>query len=618
MCGICGVVTREANHPLTSPERLERMRDTMRHRGPDDADVFRADFVGLGQRRLSIIDLAGGAQPMPSNDEKLWVLNNGEIYNFQELRRDLERQGHRFQTQSDTEVIIYAYRQYGEDCVRYLRGMFALAVWDVERKRVFLARDRVGKKPLYYAVLPTGLQFASELKALLVDDALPREIDPQAVADYLTYTNVPSPLTIFKGIHKLPPGHALSYTIEGELNIWRYWQWNRLADPISDLSYDEAIARLHQHLETAVRLRLISDVPLGALLSGGIDSTAVVAMMSRLTDRPVKTFTIGFDVARFDESDAARTIAEHFGTEHHELTLQPESIQDVAPMLARQYDEPFADSSALPTYYVCKMARQEVTVALSGDGGDEGFGGYTRYHFLAALSQIADRVPLSLRKAGLAPMLSFMPTGMFGRQTAYSIQLSPADRYQVTMSQFLPDEQAALLRPEWRVRPRELVADYIREADGVAYLNAMQNADMNVYLPADILVKVDRASMLNSLEVRSPLLDHELLEFVGRLPPKWVFRKRILKDAIRDWVPAGILTRPKTGFGVPLGSWFKGSYKDYLREVLFDQGARWRSIFQPEVLETLYQQDRARFPMADYKLWTILMFELWAQTYATL
>lgn len=610
MCGICGVVTRDANHPDRNPARIVRMRDAMPHRGPDDTGLYCAAHVGLGQRRLSIIDLSGGAQPMPSDDERLWVLSNGEIYNYQTLFARLQQRGHRFRTQSDTEAIVYAYREWGVDCVQHLRGMFAIAVWDEARRRLFLARDRAGQKPLYYAQTPDGLHFASELKALVVDNALPREINRQALADYLTYISIPAPLTIFEGIYKLPPAHALTYDIDsGELQTWRYWQWNRLTAPPTSLTYPEAVEALRRELGEAVRLRMIADVPLGALLSGGVDSSAVVAMMARHSSRPVKTFTIGFSVASHDERDAARAVAQHYGTEHYEQVLEPESVESVAETLACQYDEPFADSSMLPTYYVCKMARQWVTVALAGDGGDEVFAGYRRYARMVQIERLVRLVPLGLRRVS-APILQRMP-GWHLQQVAKHLRLDGPGRYQRKHTQFTPEEQAALLHPGWVAQPRALVAGYMRAANGAAYLTAMQYADWQLYLPDDILVKVDRASMLNSLEVRAPLLDHELVGFAGTLPPDWVAQKRILKDAVRPLLPAGLLDRPKQGFGVPLRAWFAGGYEAYLRDVLLDPGAKTRDIFRRAAVERLLGR-----PDAGYKLWTLLMCELWARVYA--
>jgi asparagine synthase (glutamine-hydrolysing) len=602
MCGIVGLLTFASPSPLIEgdPLLIERLRDTMAHRGPDGAGVYRAPHIALGQRRLSIIDLAGGAQPMASADESLWVLNNGEIYNYRELRATLSQNGAQFRTQSDTEAILHAYRAYGDETPVHLRGMFALAVWDAERGRLLLARDRAGQKPLYYAHTPHGLFFASELKALLkIPPAfLPRSLDLQAVADYFTYQSIPDPLTIFAGICKLPPAHLLTCNLDGQLDLRPYWRWDK-AEASPALPYAEAVFSLRDTLEDAVRSHLVADVPLGALLSGGVDSSAVVAMMARAGGR-VRTFTIGFGAADYDERAHARRIADHYGTTHQDLVLEPRHARDVLPHLAWGYDEPFADMSALPTYYVCQMARTQVTVALGGDGGDEAFAGYERYAKLENLQ----------KWGGLRSIAQFFdplaPFGLIGTRTLRLLAEPPPARYQ-RMNTLI----------EGRVLPRLWMGDlpaprYLIKGEG---LSAWQRADFAVYLPSTVLTKVDRASMLNSLEVRAPLLDHLLLETVASYPAAWLRGKRILKDALRGLVPDENLDRPKQGFGLPLPAWFAGDFAGYAREVLLDKQTQERGLLNLAYVERLLKRQARPYMEVTGALWALLMFELWCRAH---
>jgi asparagine synthase (glutamine-hydrolysing) len=614
MCGIAGILSFEANAPIVQSDLIERMRDAMIHRGPDDGGAFRDNWMALGQRRLSIIDLSGGMQPMSNAEQTIWVLNNGEIYNYRELRRELESRGCIFRTESDTEAIIHGYTVYGDDVVNQLRGMFALAIWDVRQKRLLLARDRAGKKPLYYAHLPEGLFFASEIKALLQYEKLPRELDEQAIADYFIYQSIPDPLSIFRHVRKLPPAHLMISDTEGQLDIQRYWQWKLAEDQGTDLSYGEAVEQVRELLSESVRLRMISDVPLGALLSGGVDSSAVVAMMARHASGAVKTFSIGFSTAAYDERPFAREVAEFCGTDHQELMVEPENIREVLPRLAYQYDEPFADSSALPTYYVCKMARQKVTVALAGDGGDEGFAGYDRYSKFLRLSNQVDRIPRFIRQPVMGSLIAVLPTGFIGRRTLRLLAVPLHERYQRMNALFEDhDLQSLLMHPNGAARP--LIAERMKAWSGIPVISQLQQADFEIYLPSTVLVKVDRASMLNSLEVRAPLLDHQLLEFLGRLPPQWRFQKRILKDAIRGLVPDRVLTRPKAGFGVPLSAWFQGDFGAYLREVLLDPQTRQRGLLNVGYVEKLIQRQQKPWAELSLYLWSVLMFELWCRAY---
>ena len=614
MCGIAGILSFEANASIIKSDLIERMRDTMVHRGPDDAGVYRDEFIALGQRRLSIIDLAGGMQPMSDSDGQIWVLNNGEIYNYREIRQELEPRGCVFHTESDTEAIVQGYCVYGEDVVKHLRGMFAAAVWDAREKCLLLARDRVGKKPLYYALVPEGLLFASELKALLEYENLPRDLDYTALSDFFTYQSIPEPLTIFKHVRKLPPGHYLTCDVHGNLEVKRYWRWSLIENQQKAINYDDAVFRVRELIEESVRLRMIADVPLGALLSGGVDSSAVVAMMARHASGAVRTFSIGFSSVDYDERPFAREVAEFCGTEHEELLVEPENIREILPRLAHQYDEPFADSSALPTYYVCKMARQHVTVALAGDGGDEGFAGYFRFQKFMNISRQFDRIPFVRIPGSIAAAL--MPAGMRGRRTIRLLSEPIATRYQRMSSLFDRREIKSLL-VDSTFSGRMLINDRVREwtAAGLPVLSQLQAADLEIYLPSTVLVKVDRASMLNSLEVRAPLLDHHLLDFVGTLPAEWQPGKRILKDAIRGLVPDRVLNRPKAGFSVPLEHWFNGDFGDFLREILLDDMTRRRGFLNVAYVERLINRQDTRWAELTLQLWAVLMFELWCREY---
>lgn len=616
MCGIVGALAFHPHSPLMGHKLLTQMRDSLLHRGPDDAGLYIQDPIALAQRRLSIIDLAGGSQPMPSPDEAIWALNNGEIYNYREIRTQLKSRGYTFRTDSDTEAIIHAYRAYGENFVDPLRGMFAAAVWDARQQTLILARDRVGKKPLYYAQLPEGLVFASEIKALLKYEGLPRSLNADALADYFVYQSIPDPLTIFQHIYKLPPGHLLIAKPDGTVRLKAYWQWNMAEAPATALSYEEATEQVRELLLEAVRLRLVSDVPLGAMLSGGVDSSAVVGMMARLARDRVKTFSIGFSQAAYDERPYAESVAAFCGTDHQSLLVEPERVGDILPRLARQYDEPFADSSALPTYYLCKMAREHVTVALSGDGGDEAFAGYERYHKLLNISRRVDWLPQALRYPVFEGLNRALPTGFIGQRTLRLVGLAPQARYQRMNALFEPETLPDLLARRGG-QARLLIQDRMAgwSARGVPYLNQLQQADLEVYLSSTVLVKVDRASMLNSLEVRSPLLDHKLLEFTATLPPEWRLGKRILKDAVRGLIPQEILTRPKAGFAVPLEHWFQGSFGGFLREVLLDEQTRQRGYLQVPYVEKLIARAEGRGANLSLHLWALLMFELWCREY---
>ncbi|PYS98853.1 MAG: asparagine synthase (glutamine-hydrolyzing), partial [Acidobacteria bacterium] len=541
MCGIAGFAGD--NTKLTTEERadtLERMLRVIRHRGPDDQGALLSEGVALGMRRLSIIDLAGGHQPMSGEDGRVTVVFNGEIYNYRELQPELERRGHVFQTHSDTETIVHAYEERGAACVEDLRGMFAFAIWDARRRELFIARDRVGKKPLYYTLTARGtLVFGSELKSLLEHAEVEREIDLEALDAYLTFGYVPDPLSIFRGVHKLPPGHHLTFA-DGRVQVRSYWDFEY--EPTEARREEDYIEELRALLEEAVRLRLVADVPLGAFLSGGVDSSTVVGLMARNTSRPVKTFSIGFSEDSYDELRFARVAAREFGTDHHEFVVTPEVCHCIDE-LAWHLDEPFADSSAIPTYAVSKMARAHVTVALSGDGGDELFGGYTRYLVERSRSRFG-RVPRVVRQNLMRPLSRRLPHAAWGRNYLYNVSLDPVARYLDSISYMTSLNKLALYTEDFRRRlnggagrPAALFSEYAARVRTGDPLDTLLYLDSKTYLPGDILTKVDRMSMAASLEARVPLLDHKLIEFVTRIPAPLKVRgleaKRIFKRAVR-------------------------------------------------------------------------------------
>ena len=531
MCGIAGLVDLRPHRD--DPDTLRKICARMAHRGPDGDGVHVDGAVALAHRRLSIIDLAGGAQPMSNHEGTVWVTFNGEIYNFEELKRDLCAHGHHFRTRSDTEVLLHAYEQFGHDCVKRFRGMFAFGIWDSRRQSLFLGRDHVGKKPLYYAHFDRQFVFASEMQALLEHPGIKREVDLSAIDDYLTYGYVPSPKTAFNGVFKLPPAHTLTLAITSEsdpprLEIEPYW---RLAySPKLNLSEDDAAAELLEVLTEAVRLRMVADVPLGALLSGGVDSSLIVALMSRLADRPIKSFSIGFDDHSFNELPHARKVAAHCGTDHHELVVRPDDMA-ILPTLVRHYGEPYADSSAIPTYHVARLTRQHVTVALSGDGGDECFAGYERYlgNQLATWYQ---RIPGRLRSGVIEPVARMIPEPLhpqhrLGQARRFLLSASQPweKRYVRWVSYFAPEAKTDLYTPEFAAHLGQYDStawlssrlDALRRA-GLSPADSLLAADVGSYLPEDLLVKMDIASMANSLEARSPFLDHKFMEFAARLP----------------------------------------------------------------------------------------------------
>jgi asparagine synthase (glutamine-hydrolysing) len=627
MCGIAGKLNFDPARPMER-EVLERMNAVQAHRGPDDAGVYCQGPVGLAHRRLSIIDLSpAGHQPMANEDGTIWIVFNGEIYNFQEHRPGLLERGHRLRSRTDTEVILHLYEEHGVGCLALLRGMFAFAIWDGPRRQLFLARDRLGKKPLCYQWDAEAFRFASEAKAILQDPAVPVRPDPEGISVYLTYGYVPGPLSAFHGLRKLPPAHYLICR-DGEVNVARYWRLRR--DRKRHRPEAEWCEEIRTRLEEAVRLRLISDVPLGAFLSGGIDSSAVVAMMSRASAGPVKTFSIGFDQPEYDELAYARRVAERFGTDHHELVVRPDAVA-ILPKLTWHYDEPFGDSSAVPTYYVAQLTRQYVTVALNGDAGDENFGGYDRY-VANLLAAAFDRWPgAAFFRRGVRWGLRLLPrsgrrTGLLarGRRFLEGLTESPERRYARWICHFYGARKEELLHPEFCGRQGEddalevLLAAY-RESDAPDFADATLGVDTALYLPDDLLVKVDIASMAHSLEARSPFLDHEFMEFAATIPSDLKVRGRekkiILKRALQGRLPDEILHRPKMGFGVPLEHWLRHELKDLAHDVLLSSRAQARGYFRADAVRRLLDEHTRGTASWHSLLWTLLMLELWHRTF---
>lgn len=594
------------------------------HRGPDDEGIFVKENSGLGMRRLSIIDVAGGHQPVFNEDRSIWTVFNGEIYNFPELRGELEKRGHRFYTNTDTEVIVHLYEDFGEDCVEKLRGMFAFALWDERRNSLLMARDRLGKKPLHYALSEGRLYFASEIKSILAVAPELAEVRQAALIEYLYLGYVPDRGTAFARIEKLPAGHRLIFE-RGEVSVRKYWDLPRYATH-QPKNEEECLEELEHRLAESVRIRLISDVPLGALLSGGTDSSTVVALMARASSRPVKTFAVGFRDDDFDESKYARLVAEKFSTEHHELRLEPDVVGAVEK-LTRSMEEPFGDPSMLPTYFVCCLARQHVTVALSGDGGDELFAGYQRYGIHQRREKFST-LPQSWWRFYRQRLFPLVPRGMRGRQFSYNVSLPWRERYADEMS-FLPafEREMPLLTPEFRAvvaesgDPQNLLLDYFASAPAADPISQMLYVDTKTYLVGDILTKVDRMSMLTSLEARVPILDHQLVEWVTGLGPKWKLTGRgqhkyiLRKLAQRVGVPKQVLDRPKRGFALPLVHWMRQEMKEMILSVLLEPRTMQRGYFDRKGVEQLLDQHfRGRRDQSG-RIWRLLIFELWHRNF---
>jgi asparagine synthase (glutamine-hydrolysing) len=625
MCGIVGFVNK--NGDATDREILERMNRAIAHRGPDDDGFYVNENVGLAMRRLAIIDLAGGHQPIHSADKTKWIVFNGEIYNYQELRADLEKRGHQFYTNSDTEAIVHLYDEFGEGCLQHLRGMFAIAIWDERERSLFLARDRVGKKPILYSHQANGdLIFGSEFKALLQHPAISRDVDHEAIDAYLSYLCVPAPMTAFKQIRKLEPGHWLKWK-DGQIETRRYW----LPDFSKkiEISEEDAIAETTRILRESTRLRMISEVPLGAFLSGGVDSSTVVALMAQESEKPVKTFSIGFEEQDFSELKYAKRVAEHVGAEYHEFIVRPNALE-VLPTLVEHYGEPYADSSAIPTYYVSRETRKHVTVALNGDGGDESFAGYER-HAAMRIAEQYHRLPEMLRKIVVETPANLIPTSELKRSRFRDVKrflqaasMPKTERYFRWMSTFNRDAKRDLYTREFtetvaEQNPSAYMDRWFAKANGSGILDATLLNDLMTYLPNDLLVKVDIASMANSLEARSPFLDHKVIEFAASLPEQMKMRrfetKSLLKKVAARLVPAEVIYRRKMGFGVPVGKWFRGEMKDFVRGVLLSEKALERGIVKREMFGRYVNEHTSGARDHAFQIWTLLMLELWFQKF---
>jgi len=641
MCGICGIIVTDPS--ALAPEELrplvERMTRALSHRGPDDEGItLLADppfspgqpAVALGHRRLSIIDLQGGHQPLANEDESVWTAYNGEVYNFPELRSELAAAGHTFATRSDTECLVHLYEDRGTELVQSLRGMYAFAVWDERERLLLLARDRLGQKPLYFMHdRRRGIfAFASELKALLEIPGFDRTVSPDAIDNYLTLQYVPHPMSIFRAVRKLPPAHWLTFRPEtGRIAIVRYWRPSFQADEAASPS--RLREELREELTEATRLRLISDVPLGAFLSGGVDSSITVALMSRLAGDAVRTFSVGFDHPKYDETRYARLVARHCRTDHTEETVRPSALE-VLPKLVWHYDEPFGDSSAIPTYYVSQMASKHVKVVLTGDAGDECFAGYPRY-VAALLGMMFDDLPPSLRWVASPGLWSRLPVSTESktfrrrlRRFMLDLDRTPEDRYLAWISMISDGIKDALCTGGFRGatgrrRPAHFIRGYYDELPQGDFVQRTTYVDLMTYLPCDLLTKVDIASMAHGLEARSPFLDHKVVELAWRIPRSCKLRlgalgpqsKAILKETFADLLPRPILTRPKMGFGVPISAWFRGELSGLVRDVLLARPSLERGYFEPDQVRRLIEEHTRGAADHGTALWLLLMLELW-------
>jgi asparagine synthase (glutamine-hydrolysing) len=648
MCGICGEIN--FNTKGVKAETIQKMCKVLEHRGPDDEGMVfikstqymevKYPFpppiqlnnfeIGLGHRRLAIIDLSEAAhQPMCNENGSVWIVYNGEIYNFRDLRKELINRGHLFKSNSDTEVILHGYEEWGVDCLSRFRGMFAFAIWDSINKRLFIARDRLGKKPLAYFCKDGYFVFASEIKAILQVPAFEKRVNANALDHYLTYQYVPSPYSIFQGIKKLPPAHYLLYDHSGNLKIERYWKLDFSSNPNAIKNQSELCGRIRVGLEESVRLRLISDVPLGAFLSGGVDSSIIVGIMAKLSSKPVKTFSIGFEEKEFDEISYARLVAQYFSTEHHEFVVKPNAME-ILPKLVWHYNEPFGDSSAIPTYYVANMTKDYVKVVLTGDAGDENFAGYKRY-LRSKWVGLFTRMPEKARKE-VIPLLLKRFSSFSARREKLNrladfmniLSSDQAKNYFEQIKIFNKKEKEDLYNEEFAKNlegkdPFEFLLDKYDEAKSDNFLDRLLYIDINTYLPEDLLVKMDIATMANSLEARVPFLDHQLMEFIAEIPPDLKLKggtsKFILKEAFSDLLPRAILKRGKMGFGVPISRWFRNELKDYIYEILLDHKSLDRGYFKREGVERLLADHIGLRYDHSAKIWALLFLEIWFRVY---
>ncbi len=623
MCGIVGFT--KYNSHIDHEAVLGEMSSSLRHRGPDDEGFYMDPHIALGHRRLSIIDLSTGHQPIFNEDKSLCVILNGEIYNYRELREDLIAKGHVFSTQTDTEVIVHLYEEYEEQLVNHLNGMFAFALWDRNRDTLLLARDRSGKKPLYYTEINNNLIFASELKAILAYPLFKKEIDNHSLMKYLSHEYVPSPHTIFKGVKKLAAGHSLSYKM-GKACIQKYWDYHFHQAEYQGLSKEEIYSELDRLIRNSVERRLMSDVPLGVFLSGGIDSSAIVAYMAELMDaKQIKTFTIGFDEKAYDESDFARSVARHFGTDHHEKILSPKVLIDILPEVVDFMDEPFADASVMPTYLLSRFTREKVTVALGGDGGDELFMGYQTFQ-ANRLAQVYERIPLPIHRimtylAHKLPVSThYMSFDFKVKRFLDGVHKDKQYREAHWLGAFSLDDLQTLVSGDRGISTsyKELYSEdikYYQESDAQNDLDRLSYYYLKTFMTDQILVKVDRASMASSLEVRAPFLDVQVMDFVTSIPHKYKLKglntKYILKKILAQKLPKEIVKRPKRGFAIPVAQWLKGELKTLLLDQFSEDKVKREGYFNYSYIHRLMtdhfegRQDHRK------KLWTLLMFELW-------
>ncbi|MBU3911971.1 MAG: asparagine synthase (glutamine-hydrolyzing) [Candidatus Omnitrophica bacterium] len=633
MCGICGKISLSGN---VTEELIRKMCGVLTHRGPDDEGMWiaagvdsrfrgndRCCNIGLGHRRLAIIDLSpAGHQPMSNEDESMWIVLNGEIYNFIELRETLEKKGHRFKSHTDTEVVLHLYEEKGTECLKDLRGPFAFAIWDSRKERLFIARDRIGKKPIFYTYKNQTLTFASEIKAILQDPEVSAEVNRPAITDYLSYGYTPTPETMFKGIMKLPPAHFMIYE-KGNIRLEKYWELD--FSKKLKLSEREYCDRTMDMLEECTKIRLISDVPLGAFLSGGIDSSAVVYMMSKLSSKPVKTFSIGFDEESHSELKYASIIAKRFNTEHREYIVRPNAIE-LLPKLVWHYNEPYADSSALPSYYVAQMTRQEVAVALNGDGGDECFGGYERF-MAARYAELINKMPIPFKKKIIEAIIKRIPESLEfkdfkTRLRRFLVMSSKSykERHYNWMAIFNDHEKNSLFTDEFNkeISGRSSFSyldKAFNECGSLDIVDKVMCADIKTNLLDDLLVKMDIATMANSLEGRSPFLDHKMMEFCAAMPSNMKIKgtklKYILKKALSKALPKEILSRGKMGFGVPLDAWFRNELKGYSYDILMSDKAINRGYFKKEAVKKLLDEHVAAKANNGARIWSLLFLELW-------
>jgi len=621
MCGICGISPSEAR----TPERniLERMTQAIIHRGPDSDGFHMESGVGLGVRRLAIIDVEGGDQPIPNEDESLWIVFNGESHNFPDLYADLVKRGHEFRTRSDTECILHLYEDYGDDCVQHLRGQAAFALWDGKKRRLLLARDRMGKKPLYYTIQNGTLYFGSELSAILT--ALPHkpEINLEAIDLYLSLQYIPDPFTAYEGIHKLPPAHTLVWQ-NGQIKLNRYWDFSY--QPKHTTSEEELIEELRALLKESVKMRLISEVPLGAHLSGGTDSTIIVALMAELSDAPVKTFSVGFEEESFSELEYARSVAQRYSTDHHEFILKYGDIPSTLEKITYHFGEPFADPSALPLYHISKLTREHVTVVINGDGGDEDFAGYQRY-WLDPLANKYLRAPRFLTRS-LIPSIARQLPDSSDRPVGESFvnglkrleQLTEIDSRASILrwsSYFSPHQRARLWKPEFKFKAdnaQSLLAEKFDSVKG-SYLDKTLYTDLHTYLPGDLLVKADRMAMAASIEPRSPFLDHKMVEWSARVPDQFKVRGRsgkyLLKKAFDSYLPENVKKHRKQGFGIPVGAWFRGPLYDWAKKLLIANGNSLNRWFDRNAMDTMLEEHRAGRVDHGKRIYALTMLALW-------